>query len=330
MIMAERDTLIVIVLLACVGLSFLFSGMESGVMAMNRLSIRHKARSGDKRAVVLQKFMDEPEDFLWTILVGNTMANFLIFGLGLLQLGEWLRSRPIWLGLGFFAGMFLFYIICELLPKLLFQRFPNRLTLGLARPFRFIHITLAPLVSVVDWFARWLLRWTGGKAFTGQLFGGREELRLLMQESASGLTTEEKAMINRVLDLQSHRVRHVVVPMNKAATVLDRTPISEALAISREKQFTRLPVIDSRTGKILGLLQVQELMFLKDLDLNKTAKDYVQPALFLKGNLLLEDALHRMQRGGARLAVVLDASNMEIGIISLQDILRAIFGEVTL
>lgn len=328
--MPDHNLIIGMVLLVCVGLSFLFSGMESGVMALNRLRVRQAAKSGNKRAVALQAFMDDPENFLWTILVGNTVVNFLIFGLGLLQLSEILRNWPILFGLSFLCGMFVFYIVCELLPKTLFQRYPNRLSLTLARPFRFIHIILAPLVSVVAWFARGLLRWTGGRAFTGQLFGGREELRLLMQESAPSLTSEEKVMINRVLDLQNIRVRNIAIPLSKATVVQDRMTISEVLSVSREKQFTRLPVVDSANGRVLGLINVQELIFLSDLDMAKTAKDYVQPALFLKGNSPLEDALRRMQRAGTRMAIVLDASHTEIGIISLQDILRAIFGDVTL
>ncbi len=328
--MQERDLLTILVLLLCVGLSFLFSGMESGVMALNRLRIRQRVRAGDRRAIVLQGYLNYPEDFLWTILVGNTIANFVIFSLGVLQLHDWLEGRILWEAVCFASAVFLFYVLCELLPKSLFRRYPDRLTLLLAQPFRFIHLVLAPLVAVATWFARGLLRWSGGRTFTGQLFGDREELRLLMQEAAPSLTSEEKAMINRVLDLQSHRVRHVAVPLTSAVTVQSKTPISEVFKLCREKEFTRLPVLDSTSGRVVGVLNMEELIFKTDLDMTKPAAHYIQPALFLKGSLLLEEAMHRMQRGGARMAIVLDPAHREVGIISLQDILKAIFGEVTL
>ena len=328
--MIENNLLVAIIIGVCLGLSFLFSGMESGVMGLDRLRIRQAARSGNKRAVVLNEFLKDPEGFLWTILVGNTLTNFLIICVGLYELHRWLAQHRVWLMVCFGIGTFIFYIVCELLPKSLFQRYPTRLSLLLARPFRFIHKGLTPLVSVVDWFAGRLMRWTGGKAFTGQLFGGRDELRLMMQESTLGLTSDEKRMINRVLDLQKIRVRNVTMPLANVVCVPDQATVADVLALSREKHFTRFPVTEASTGRILGLINAQELMLLKIADSSRTVRDFVQPALFLKENTALEDALRRMQRDGSRMAVVLDAAHQEVGVISLQDILRAIFGEVTL
>src|SRR5271170_6954434 len=171
--MTDRDIFIFIalVVLGCVALSFLFSGMETGVLALNRFRIRQRMRTGDRRAAVLHGFLENPENFLWTILVGNTVVNFIIFSLAAVQLRVWLGDKPVLWGLVFMVAVFAFYIVCELAPKTLFQRHPNRLSLALALPFRLIHRVLAPLVAVAGWFSRGLLHWTGGKAFTGRLFG---------------------------------------------------------------------------------------------------------------------------------------------------------------
>src|ERR1700689_3927316 len=139
--MTDRDIfiLIVLVVLGCVALSFLFSGMETGVLALNRFRIRQRMRTGDGRAAVLHGFLENPENFLWTILVGNTVVNFIIFSLGAIQLYFWMGNRPVWWALVFLVAVFVFYIVCELAPKSLFQRYPNRLALALAVPFRLIH-----------------------------------------------------------------------------------------------------------------------------------------------------------------------------------------------
>src|SRR5271154_6138766 len=231
--MTDRDILIALVVLACIALSFLFSGMETGVLALNRFRIRQRMRTGDRRAAVLHGFLQNPENFLWTILVGNTVVNFIIYSLGAMQLYHSLADRPVLWALVFVLAVFVFYIVCELAPKTLFQRYPNRLSLALALPFRLIHRVLAPLVAVVAWFSRGLLHWTGGQAHTGRLFGSREELRFVMQDAAPSLTTEERAMINRVLDLPNLRVRHVMLPLADAVSVAADRPLSEAIALSR-------------------------------------------------------------------------------------------------
>ena len=135
-------------------------------------------------------------------------------------------------------------------------------------------------MALVAWFSRGLLRYTGGKTFTGRLFGSREELRFVMQESAPNLTTEEKAMINRVLDLDNLRVRHVTIPMAAAATVPASAPMSQVLALCRERNLNRIPVLDTKTGQAAGVINLEWVLYSGKLDRAKPARDYMEPAVF--------------------------------------------------
>ena len=316
----------------CLALSFLLSGMEAGVFALSRLRVRQQMRAGRASAKVLHGFLENPENFLWTILVGNTLVNFAILGWIVASLHGRLEGRWLVFALPFTAIVFLFYALFDLLPKMLFRTYPNRLCLFFATPFRFAHFGLRPLVGLVEWVSGALLRWTGGKAFSGHLFGNREELRQLMQESAQAFTSEERVMINRVLDLQTLTVRQIATPMAQAVTLDAGAPASEALALARARGLTRLPVWESREGRrrIAGLLSLETLLFRTELDAARTVGALVTPALFLDEELRLEVALRRMQRGGQRLAVVLGRDQRETGIVSLEDILKVIFGEVKL
>src|SRR5580692_1032075 len=197
----EARAVIWIVFAVCLAVSFLLSGMEAGVFALSRLRIRQQMRAGNPSAKVLHEFLENPENFLWTILVGNTVANFLILGWVILQLHRVMANHHAGFVGVYVVLVFLFYAFFDLLPKMLFRAQPNRFSLLLARPFRLLHLGLRPLVAVVEWFSGSLLRWRGGNVFTGHLFGNREELRQLMQESAQAFTSEERTMINRVLDL---------------------------------------------------------------------------------------------------------------------------------
>jgi CBS domain containing-hemolysin-like protein len=326
------NPIIWLVVLFFLGLSFFLSGMEAGVFALSRLRIRRQGRAGMRSAILLHEYLENLENFLWTILVGNTVANALILGWLVVMLYHYLSGRIGWFVLVYAVAVFLFYALCDFLPKMLFRMFPTRLCLLFARPFRWVHWFLRPLVAVVEWVSGLLLRWRGGRVFTGHLFGNREELRLVMQDSSQTLASEKRLMINRVLDLQTLTVRQVMLPLSAAISCTAQTTVSEVLRICRERQLTRLPVWETREGqkRVIGLIHLNSLIFQAALDLGRLAADYTKPALYLDEDLRLEVALRRMQRGGQRLAIVLGRDRREIGIISLQDVLRVIFGEVSL
>jgi CBS domain containing-hemolysin-like protein len=321
-----------LVLALCLLLAFLLSGMEAGVFALNRLRVRRLARAGRPSAKLLNGFLEKPEKFLWTILVGNTLANFLILGFTLAKIHEWFLGRTVLIAVIFAAAVFLFYAFFDLLPKMLFRAHPNQLCLGAARVFRLVNFILSPLVSIVEGVSQTMLRVTGGQTFTGRLFGSREEMRAVMRESSPAFTSDEHAMINRVLDLQNFTVRQITTPLAQLVTVESQMPLGGALNLAREKRFSRLPVWETRDGRprIAGLLMIGPLLFRDDLDLQKPAAAHMTPALFLGEDTRLEIALRRMQRAGERMAIVLARDGQEIGVASLEDILKVMFGEVKL
>jgi len=316
----------------CLLLSFLLSGMEAGVFALNRLRVRRLARAGKPSAKLLQGFLENPEKFLWTILVGNTLANFLILGFTLAKIHEWFLGNHI-LDIAVFAvAVFLFYAFFDLLPKMLFRAHPNSFCLSASNVFRIVYLTLSPLVLIVADVSRTILKLTGAQAFTGRLFGNREEMRAVMQESAQALTSDERAMINRVLDLQNFNVGQIATPVAKMMSVEKATPVADAMMLAREKNVSRLPVWETRDGRrrIAGLIAVNTLLFSTALDRQNPASMHMTPALFMEEDVRLEIALRRMQRAGQRMAIVLAHDGSEVGIVTLEDILKLMFGEVKL
>src|ERR1035438_3470264 len=127
-------------LAGCLAMSFLLSGMEAGVFALSRLRVRRLARAGKPSAKLLHSFLEKPENFLWTILVGNTLANFLILGWTLLKLRTALLEHHLWIAVAFAAAVFLFYTLFDLLPKMFFRAHPNQLCLAAAPVFRLVHV----------------------------------------------------------------------------------------------------------------------------------------------------------------------------------------------
>ena len=322
-----------IALTLCLLASFLLSGMEAGVFALNRLRIRRLARGGKTSAQMLNRFLEKPEKFLWTILVGNTLANFIILGWILAKLHEWFLGQTALIVTLFALIVFLFYTFFDLLPKMLFRAHPNTLCLSAARPFRIVNVLLSPLVVIVEDVSQTILKWTGGQVFTGRLFGNREEMRAIMRESGQALTNEEHVMVNRILDLQNFTVGEVTLPLTQIIMVESKAPLRAAIDLVRvSAQISRLPVWEMRDGqrRIAGLLDVGSLLFRPALDLDKPVAAHMTPAVFVNESTRLEVALRLMQRAGQRMAIVLSRDQKEVGIVALKDIFKVMFGEMKL
>ncbi len=285
------------VVAACLALSFLLSGMEAGVFALSRLRIRNLMRQGRKTAHQLNSYLQDPETFLWTIVAGNTLSNLVVFGALVLWLHSILAGRPLLLVAVFIVAVLLFYALFDLLPKMLFRKFPNRLCLALVRPFRLIHFALKPLVVTLEAFSDAMLAITRGAEFKRHLFGTRDELRIVMQESAQHLSSEERAMIDRVLDMQGLTVQQVARPIHETVSLSRSHTMRDALAVARDRGLTRMLVREGTQAdaRVMGVLSLRRLLYDENLNLEKPVGDYVTPALYITGETRVETALRRMQ-----------------------------------
>jgi magnesium and cobalt transporter len=147
-----------------------------------------------------------------------------------------------------------------------------------------------------------------------------------------GLSSTERNLIQRVLEMQYRTVGQVARSLAMADTVSEDTPIPELLALCRQRGHTRIPVWGGprETRRIVGVVSLKNLLYSEsDLGTARVA-DFLRPALFLEESVRLEEALRRLQRSGMPLAIVVDAQRREQGIVTLSDVLRGVFGEVIL
>jgi len=306
--------------------------MESGVFALSRLRIRQLMRTGSRSARILNGYLENSENFLWAILVGNTLANFITFTLAVYAVDGWIGLDRVWAWCLLLGAGCLFYMLFDLLPKMLFQRFPNRLCLVLARPFRGIELLLRPGVRAAAWVARGLLRRVGGKAFTGSLFGDREEWRQFMAKGGRGLTDDEQGMVQRVLELQHRVARQAMTPLDKVWGADANETLAEVFERAKDRFVQAVPVWkgEGKRAEILGVLPLRHLLYESCLDRSRRVGQLTQNALFVEESTRLDEVLRRMQKGGQRLAVVRDEKGKPAGVLALSDVLLSVFGEVSL
>ena len=317
----------IILLIVSSVISFIFSGIEAGVYLINRSRIRLQVREGNKKATVLLNLQREPENFYLTVLLGNTIANGVFAMVMALMLKE-IPSDLLFLSL-FLLCIFTLYTFCDLLPKKLFSRFPEKLSLAVARPFRVTQFLLTPFVSLIQALFGNTLAGAVGQPLAKRLFSNREELRKLMEDSDEGLSDGERTMISQVLRLSERTLGQAAIPLNLSVTASADSPISSVVDLCRNHRIARVPIWKFGGGqrKVVGVVTLKTSLYREDYDGSKPAGEYMQPALFLPADLKVEAALKRMQRSGQWLAIVTSESQKEAGIISLQDILKVVFSD---
>jgi putative hemolysin len=308
-------------------ISFIFSGIQTGVYSINRSRIRLHGREGNKKAALLLNLQREPENFYVTVLLGNTIANGVFAIVAALMLTE-IPSDLLFWSL-FLLCIFTLYTFCDLLPKKLFSRFPEKLSLAIARPFRVTQFLLTPFVSLIQALFGNTLADAVSQPLAKRLFSNREELRKLMEDSDDGLSDEERTMISQVLRLSERTLGQAAIPLNLSVTASADSSISSVVDLCRNHRIARVPIWKFGGGqrKVVGVVTLKTSLYRADYDGSKLAGDYMQPALFLPADLKVETALKRMQRSGQWLAIVTSESQKEAGIVSLQDILKVVFSD---
>ena len=188
-------------------------------------------REGNKKAALLLNFQREPENFYLTVLLGNTIANG-VFAIVLVLMLKEISSGLLFWSL-FLLCVFTLFTFCDLLPKKLFSRFPDKLSLAVARPFRAVQITLTPFVSLIQALFGNTLAGAVGQPLAKRLFSNREELKKLMEDSDDSLSDEERTMISQVLRLSERTLGQAAIPLNLSVTASADSPISSVVDLCK-------------------------------------------------------------------------------------------------
>src|SRR5215210_5509849 len=246
-----------VAVVVCLLISFTFSGIEAGILSVNRVRLRHRVKLNDPAAQKLQALLARPERLLVTVLIVTNFMNIcamLLIGQACVQAwGRW----------GYFValviGLPVYLLGLELLPKSLFRRFPYRALAIFAEPLRITDLMLSPILSIGARLMRVI--WKRPDTEQRKLFVAREDFKYLTIESErqGALTKVEREMIHNIVDFRSVRARDVMVPMEKVTTIRADAGVVELLRLCRETNVDRLPVISS-DGRITGLVVIFEVL----------------------------------------------------------------------
>src|SRR3954453_16668104 len=236
--------------------SFIFSGIEAGILSVNRVRLAHREKAGDPAASKLNKLLADPERLLVTVLLVTNLMNISAVILSAQEFVRLFGGRGYLITFAVFLPVYLFLI--ELLPKSLFRRFPFRALAALAEPLRLADLLLSP-VHFIGWriTRRFFKRAPSGPQ---KLFVPREDFKNLTIESErkGQLTSTERALIHDVIDFRAVTAREVMVPMDKVQALPAHMSVEELLQRAVKGGHERCPVL-ADNGEITGVADTFEI-----------------------------------------------------------------------
>lgn len=301
-----------------------FAGYETGFVSCNPIRVRHRAeKENDPNAMRLLAYLNEPDRLLTTVLLGTNLSMVM----GTMAITEFLGSS--WLSMAIATPVIL--VFAEVMPKSIFRAHPTRLALWLLPVIRRFDVLLSPVAAPITWVSRRLLGTPHGqKPDTIRiLMRSPEDMRVLVDESAfrGTLEEEEKEMIHSVMDLQTRLAKEVMVPRIDIEALPHTATRKELVALLKESGFTRIPVYRDSIDEIVGVINGFDV--LRDpAPENPDITRFVKTVLHVHDTMTLDEVLKELRDKRQAVAIVTDEYGGTYGLITIEDILEEIFGEI--
>ena len=311
---------------ACLIATMFFSAAEMAFIAANRAKLQHLAEEGHSGARRYLESFRQPERFLSTAMMGVTLAHIVASSAATSGLLPYLGGRaPVVVTLVLTPIML---VLGEVIPKAVAREWATGLILRLYRPLTWVAVLLYPLVAVANVVVSAALRPFGQRGADSRTFVSREELKLLLQlePGEADVTTQEAEMIDKIFGLGDTTVREIMVPLVEVVAVPDTTTPDEAVAVMLERGFSRLPIFRQRVTNLIGVVTAMDL-FRRGSSVG-TLEELMRQPYYVPETKRIDDLLREMQRSGVHLAIVVDEYGGSTGIVTLEDIVEQIVGDI--
>jgi len=306
-------------------LSAFFSASETAIMGLSSLRLRYLAEAGDRRASVAHSLRADPTRLLASILVGNNAVNIALASITTALFIDWLGEEG--LALAMLSSTFVIVLFGEVLPKGLAAADGETVGLAVARPIASVVRLLAPLALLFNVIASAVLRWIGREPGKERAFS-QEELGMVVDamEQHGVLDADEKDMIHGIIQFADTAVQEIMVPRPDILAVPADTPIAVASQLLLSGHFSRLPVYQGALDHVTGFVHLKDLVRAEGA--HRPVGELVRPVLFVPETRKVDDLFRDMRRERAHLAIVLDEHGSTSGLVTLEDLLEEIVGDI--
>ena len=326
--MGPSDAIQFVVLVILLALSAFFSSAETALTTVNRLRVRALVDEGDDRAIILSKVIDDPGKLLSAILIGNNIVNISASSIATLLATEFFGSAGAGIATG--AMTLLVLIFGEVTPKTMASLKAEKISLSYAKIIYAIMIAFTPLIFILDLLSGGILRLFGVDPDKRDDSVTEEDLRTIVEAGHEDgvLEPEEHKMINNVFDFGDHQAKDIMVPrVDMCFLKLDAT-YEDFTELYKEEKFTRIPVYEETRDNVIGIINVKDLILFNPEEQEFHVSDYLRKAYYTYEFKNTSELMMEMRKNSISIAIVLDEYGATAGLVTLEDLLEEIVGDI--
>ncbi len=314
-------------LIVLVGFSGFFSASETALMSLSKIRIRNMVDSGVKRAMLIERLIENPSSLLGTVLVGNTVINIGASSLATAMFIELLGAKGVGVSTAVMTVAIL--IFAEITPKSLAVINSEAFSLKVVNLMSIFVKLLRPIVYVVTTITNFFVRLLGGRNALPRPSITEEELRTIVNvsEEEGVLEGEEREMIYNVFEFGDLLVKEVMIPRRDIIAIDVESTYEEIVEIIREEHYARLIVYRENIDNVVGIINIKDLFCISSRE-NFSVERYMRKAYYTFEYKKVAELLKDMKKERAHMAVVIDEYGGTAGIVTISDLIEEIVGEI--
>ena len=316
----------IIILVVLLFLSAFFSGVETALMSLNMVKVKTLVEQKRKGSSALHRIKQNPRKLLITILIGNNLVNIGSAALATVLFTGVFGSSGVGIATGVMT--FLILIFGEITPKTFATQNAERISLVIARPVEIMSASLLPVVKIFEHIAELMLKIFKSKE---QEELSEEELKTIVtMGKEEGLLSEEAAEImHNVLEFKGTKVTKVMTPKSVVQMINAEAPLRDELDFIVKTPFSMYPVYRGTQDKVVGMVDVEDVLrYTKENKLDEKIETFMRAAIFVPESKEIDDLLSDFEGVDMPLAVVVDEYGNVSGLVTMEDILEEIVGEI--
>ncbi len=310
-------------------ISAFLSGSETAFLSLNRLRLRHLAKQKGPKANLVQKLMGNTDQLITTILISNNFVNIAISSLSAAAFYYFLGPK-IGIIVSTFVMTILILVFSEITPKIFAARHAEKYSFKVAGVMDFTIRLLSPISNVFAKFSHFIIKFFGGNPKQKSPIVTEEEIKTIIEvgSEVGAVEDEERDMLHRVFAFNDIQVSKVMIPRAEIIAADVNTPVEDLLTFVNKEGYARVPIYEDEFDNMIGVLYARDLLKVWEAKEKIVLRDLIRPAYFVSSDKIAMDLLKDFQRKRIQIAMVIDGQDKISGLISLEDLLEEIVGEI--